>query len=95
MSNPITLEKWTNNSHGQTVTVIRGLVRLDVRGNIVLLIQEDQNDKVLVIYPNGDGQFASFASLAKEGYTLQPEEALPPTLTALEVGGNHTDWDIN
>ncbi len=77
MSNPITLEKWTNNSDGQTVTVMRGLRILDVPDGGVLWVKNEGNDRVLVISPSGYGKFVLFDSFAK-GWTLQPEEALPP-----------------
>ena len=99
MSNPITLETWVN-QNGQTVTVIRGLSALDVPTGIGTIVVPFSTDMVLVIYPKGDGKFVLFASLASEGYTLQPEEPSPPPppLTALGVDGGTPpiNWrDIN
>ena len=95
---PITLETWVN-QNGQTVTVIRGLLSLDVHGRIIFLVQDNGDDRVLLVHPDSNkGQIAPLASLKKEGYTLQPEEASPPppALTAFGVEGPHINWgDIN
>ncbi len=91
-NNPITLEKWTNNSNGQTVTVIRGMAYLEVHGRIIFLVQDKGDDRVLLVYPDGNkGYIAPLSSLKKEGYTLQPEAPPHPP----EVANGDKPWDIN
>jgi hypothetical protein len=91
-NNPITLEKWTNNSNGQTVTVIRGMASLEVHGRIILLVQDKGDDRVLLVYPDGNkGHIAPLSSLKKEGYTLQPEAPTHPP----EVANGDKPWEFN
>jgi hypothetical protein len=94
-NNPITLEKWTNNSNGQTVTVIRGILTLEFFGSL------EDRDRVLVVYPDRNAQVDSLEELKNAGYILQSAEASPhppagvPAMFATYDVDGVTCWDVN
>ena len=82
-NNPITLEKWTNNSNGQTVTVIRGIITLEFFGSL--------KDKglALVIFPDRNAQVGSLDELKNAGYS--PQTAPPAGVSTHNVDGRCRD----
>jgi hypothetical protein len=56
------------------------------------LVQDKGDDRVLLVYPDGNkGHIAPLSSLKKEGYTLQPEAPPHPP----EVANGDKPWEFN